>query len=253
MDDFPEQGAGGGKGNIWHLRVTSDGERARIRFLTEGNEFFYSWFHRLEVNGKYQGDKLCVKYEYEQECDLCADQVKSTFLWLAWVYVDYQDYAETAQGRKPIQRGKRTMYRAEIKEARLMKYAGAHKGSVKTKIDFLDEKNESLLDYEFDWTRSGEKGSTRPSYALDWADQEKVKLPFPKELADLLADLPDLESVAQGVQVSQTKKSGAAAKKSAFDDEIVNYKTGDDQAAADLPFDEEPEPEVAEGDSNDLF
>src|SRR3990167_4748666 len=110
--DFPERGAG----NTRYLWLTDDGESAKIRFLTDGDEIYWEWFHRLEDRaGKFQGEKICKRSALEEPCEYCDDNIKSVFQWLAWVFVYYVDRSEPAPGRKPITVGRSKMYREDRK------------------------------------------------------------------------------------------------------------------------------------------
>ena len=186
LGNLPE-GGGSGSG-LRHLWLKDDGETARIRFLTDGDEIYWDWFHRIEERGQYRGERICVRSALDEPCNYCDEEVKSIFQWIAWVYVEYVDYASPGQGRKPVTIGRTKMYREHMNEARLLRLAGAHANSVKMRFEKLG----TLLDHEFDWTRSGPKGTNRPQYTLD--PVEKCKMP--KELRELLAELDDLEDIA---------------------------------------------------------
>ncbi len=63
----------------------------------------------------------------------------------------------------------------------------------------------TLLDRDYEWIRSGEKGSKRPQYMLEPSDDGKE--PMPKELVTIATGLPDLEDVALGrVETLDVKK-----------------------------------------------
>ena len=174
---------------MFHVRLRDDGESCKLRFLTDADEFYYEWFHRVEVGGKYQGDKICVQSALGESCKLCEQGAKSSMLFLAWVYEYHHDYPEPGDRRvRVISEGSRTVYREEVNEARLLKASGMHKGSIKMRF----ERFGTLLDHDYEWIRQGVKGTTRPVYLLEPVE----KTPLPKELADLCASLPDLEDVA---------------------------------------------------------
>lgn len=187
LTSIPDGGGGRG-GLVFHVRLRDDGESCKLRFLTDADEFYYEWFHRVEVGGKYQGDKICVQSALGESCKLCEQGAKSSMLFLAWVYEYYHDYPEPGEKRVRVSEGSRAVYREEVNEARLLKASGMHKGSIKMRF----ERFGTLLDHDYEWIRQGAKGTTRPVYLLE--PLEKAKLP--KELADLYASLPDLEDVA---------------------------------------------------------
>src|SRR3990172_565835 len=171
VGDIP-QGGGGGSGSIWHLRLVEDAESASIWFLTEYEDFFWERFHRVERDGKYAGQAICVASAFGQDCRRCNEGDNARTEFLCWVYEMNHDFPTPGQGRVPtkINNGKRTVYRKEVNEVRLLRASVMHIAAPKTRAERLG----TLLDRPYEWIRSGEKGSLRPVYMLEPLDKEKM-------------------------------------------------------------------------------
>jgi hypothetical protein len=86
---------------IRKLWLTHDGDIARFRFLTEGDQFFSHVFHEVQkvsTRGKgYTKDVLCKRRldadgEYTdsvEACELCTQGVAGWWKAIAWVYVQW--------------------------------------------------------------------------------------------------------------------------------------------------------------------
>lgn len=189
--DIPQGGGGGG--GIWHLRLLDDGESASIWFLTEYEDFFWERFHRAEdANGKYKGQQICVSSALGQDCQYCDNGDNPRTEFLAWVYEMNHDFPTPTKGAvsTKVGNGRRTVYRKEINEVRLLRASVMHIAAPKTRAERLG----TLLDRPYEWVRGGEKGSTRPVYMLEPLDKEAM----PGDVKALIAGLPDLEDVAFG-------------------------------------------------------
>jgi hypothetical protein len=190
--DIPSGGSGTGSKWIRHVRLRDDGDFSRLWFLTECNEMFWERFHNID-NPEDKGPRwlsiLCVNSAFGQACDLCEkDQSRTEFL--GWCY-ELEHYYSDKPPKIETERVKMagsTYYVQEVNEPRLMRYSIMHRGPIKTRFD----RHGSICDRPFDWIRSGEKGSKRPTYALEPLDKEKL----PKDLRDLIDELPDLEDIA---------------------------------------------------------
>jgi hypothetical protein len=216
------------------LILRDDGESSRIRFLTDEDEFYLEyqhWVDRKDIKGFYP----CLQAALEQPCDLCDSDDERTRkarnFFFAWVYEFYHDYTDKGKDRRPVKEGKITLYREDINDVKLLRMPSGHKESIQMRAN----KFGTLLDREFDWTRSGEKGDTSTQYILDPSDEGKK--PMPKELAALAAKLPDLEDVAMGRVTSlnpQEKKQDKAPW--VEDDENDKAKKKVESTSTELPF-----------------
>ena len=228
--EAPPTGGGGGGDFIRHVRLLTDKEACVVRFLTEYGDFYWERFHRVMDGGKFKGMKICVKSALGQACELCEGGDRPGTQFLGWAYEFYHDYTTKpsfvkAEDIEQVQVGKRTVFREEINEPRLMRYSIMHFDSLKYQFDEED----TLVDRDFKWTRIGEAGSKRPTYILKPGQESKTT----KELRELAATLPDLEDIAFGrvesfdgaapaeaqAEVPKTRKVSPAKAKPKADDE----------------------------------
>lgn len=195
----------GGGGGDWikTIRLIDDGESCKIRFLTDKDDIFFEWQHRKMEGGQFRGWQVCPQSAFETPCDECAsgdDKKRAQLQFFAWVWEYTHDFTVDKEGRKPVKLGRKTLYREDVNEVRLMRYAGTHKAA----LEFRADRFSTLIDRDYDWVRSGEKGSMKPQYILEPSDEGKA--PLSKELVAIAADLPDLEDIAFSRIDSLTKK-----------------------------------------------
>ena len=200
----PEGDSGGGerKSFIRNTRLLTDGEFCKIRFLTDVEEMYFEWQHSVhDAKGQFRGYKVCPASAFNQECDDCKAGNGASLQFFGWVWEYNHTYTEPGDDRTPIKEGKRTVYREDVGAVRLFRYSNFHKASLEMRAN----KYGTLLDRDYEWIRSGEKGSKRPQYMLEPSDDGKE--PMPKELVTIATGLPDLEDVALGrVETLDVKK-----------------------------------------------
>ena len=113
-----------------------------------------------------------------------------SYMFLAWAYEYRQFMAQAGQGRERVEWNRLVRFREEVNEPRLMHYSHMHSGS----IDMRVQRHGTLVDRDYEWIRTGVRGTQRPTYILEPLDQS----PMPPELEALRASLPRLEDVALG-------------------------------------------------------
>ena len=183
-----------GEDRIRRIRLKEDKESCRIRFLTEHDDVFFARFHPNDDPPLF--GEVCVKEEFGRACDSCDKGKTTRMLWFAWVYeythdyIDKDDIPEEANYETLKFGSGRKSYRVEINEVGLMCYAAGHKDSI---AHFADKHN-TLLDRDYEWSRSGKAGDKETSYLLEPDDKEKMS----SELNNIMIDLPDLEKIAAG-------------------------------------------------------
>ena len=186
------EGAASQRGRfIRHVQLWRTGEYSTIRFLTEGDEAYSNRFHSIDNPGKGPKwvNRICDKAEFGQACKHCAKDTPLT-QYLFWAYEVAHFYPEEPDRitTKKVKVSGKVMYMEEVNEVRLLRVSFSHRDAILTRW----ERHGTLLDREFDWIRGGKKGA--PSFTLEALDKSKM----PKELKDLLPDLPELEDVALG-------------------------------------------------------
>lgn len=193
IDNLPEPRSGG---RSQFVKVAQDGEYCRIRFLTEGDSIVSDYFHKIMQGKTFKGFTLCPS-SVNKECDDCEEGESPQLQFLAHVFEYEHYYTEAGQNRKKTKVGNRTYYVEEVNEARLMRYAASHLDSIRLRW----ERNQTLLDRDFEWIRQGEKMDTR--YLLEPLDPTKLS----KDIKALIEDLEDLEEIALGTLQSEKPKT----------------------------------------------
>ena len=221
---IPEGGDGSGGDFIKTIKVLEDQEAARVRFFTDWDKIYWNKFHRVMESGSFKGFIICDA-ALGEICDNCAKENNwPQTLWFAWVY----ELAHTNDEGDW----------EDVNEVRLMRYAVAHKASVRRANTNLG----TLLENSFTWVREGKAGSKKPSYFLEAGKEEKISA----ELKKIAKDLPSLEDVAleritklgddeepSKAQTTRTRK--AKAKKPDAKEDDVNFGDDDEDDPED-PF-----------------
>ena len=198
----------GGGDYIKTVRLSDDQESCKIRFLTDKDDIFFEWQHRKFEQGQFRGFQVCPESAFNQQCDDCNSGDKdrrAQLQFFAWVYEYSHDYPTDKEGREPIKVGsRRTRYREDVGEVRLMRYASAHK----TGLEFRSDTLGTLIDRDYEWIRAGEKNSRTPTYMLEPVEGSQGTISA--DLAGIAADLPELEDVAFSRVTSLTKAEAPA-------------------------------------------
>jgi len=148
-------------------------ERARIRFLTDADDFVHGVFHQPTVNSKPLDPVLCIDDRGAPDDipvpDVCPICEHSTGNWqdaarqqfFAWVFVYYVLHpkqnpkaAESDDAKKtwtPVTVGQRTMFKQDINGVRLLK--GGPK--MLEDLEILYGELSTLLGQDFSFIRSG--------------------------------------------------------------------------------------------------
>jgi len=210
------------RSNVWHIKLKDDGESCRLRFLTEYDDLFWSYFHRLMQAGSFAGLALCVQAEYGEPCEYCAQGNKATKQFLAWAYEIHHDFTVPTKDAEQVKVGMATRYRLQVNKPRVFRYATTHMAGLKLRI----ERYGTLLDRDYDWSRIGPAGSMRPSYVLEPFDPS----PASKEILDLIPGLMDLEDVAKNKPDGQqgASKEATAEKAGSYHTVPVEENEEDD-------------------------
>jgi hypothetical protein len=202
----------GGGDFIRHLRLYDDQESAVIRFLSDVDDVFWGNFHRVMKRSQkgvtYYEPVFCLE-ELHQSCPYCQEDISMSYMFLAWVYEYRQFMALAGEGRERITWNGLVRFKEEIGEARLMHYSHMHKGS----IDMRVQRYGNLTDRDYEWIRTGVKGTNRPTYILEPVEGTIVALP--PDLEKLRGTLPKLEDIALGRVRSLDGQTGGKTRESA--------------------------------------
>jgi len=187
--------------------LRDDGERARIRFLSDADsDFVHGVFHRQFTGNKLSDPVLCLNDSdtipegiEETECRLCAlKDATARQMFFAWVYVYHilhphqnprLDEDATAPHWEPVKLGNRTMFKQNVGQVRML--LGGKK--MLDSIVGLHEELGGLLETDFSFIRSGIRKSSDTTYSF--VPAKSVTKPDEK-VTEAIKTLPDLEAEA---------------------------------------------------------
>jgi hypothetical protein len=204
-EDNANTGGGGVRNFIPPIKLGENKESCVFRILTERPDFVHEEFHRVFSGKQFKGYELCDTM-LGKRCKLCNDPddkiSRTGTQFFGWVFERYHDYVDEDSipnwidddSVEEMQIGKRTVFRATVNEPKLIKYSYAHFNPFQEQWD----EEETLVDRDFKWTRTGEPNDMKTSYSLRGGTVSKIS----KEIRDIAKNLPDLEQVALGLITS---------------------------------------------------
>ena len=207
-DQEPDTDSGGGgdaRGFIPPIVLKENKESCVFRILSERPDFVHEEFHRQFEGKKFVGYELCAS-ALKKKCQLCNDDddrvSRTGTQFFGWAFERYHDYVDEDSipnwvdddDVEELQIGKRTVFRAQVNEPKILRYAYTHFNPFQEQFD----EEGTLTDRDFKWTRTGEPGDMKTSYSLRPGTIEKMG----KDLRGLLEELPDIQDVALGLVTS---------------------------------------------------
>jgi hypothetical protein len=187
--------------------LRDDGERARIRFLSDADtDFVLGVFHRPFTNSKLSDPILCLNDSdtipegiEATECRLCElKDATARLMFFSWVYVYHilhphqnprLDEDATAPHWEPVKLGTRTMFKQSVGQVRML--LGGKK--MHDSIVGLHEELGGLLETDFSFIRSGARKSSDTTYSF--VPAKSATKPDEKVIEAIKA-LTDLETEA---------------------------------------------------------
>ncbi len=217
------------------LFLSQDGEKAKLRFLTDMDDFVSGVFHRQMMGKKLSDPTPCVEWMIREgfhagdptdTCKLCDAKVPSRNQFWAYAYVYYvlhpfqnprleQDPDATKWVPMKVAAGAKPLFKQDVGKLRIVLYGE----QVFDSLLALFEEYTTLLDRDYTLVRNGAKGDSNTSYTFIAASEA----PVAPEIKELLSAEEDLETLAlRGVS-------------SAASEPVINY---DDEPAS-TPLDDE--------------
>lgn len=244
-------GMGTGGEFIKHVRLYDDQESAIIRFLTEAEDVFWGPFHRVKKRtsaGREWWDSVFCLEELGQACELCREEISAGTQFLAWVWQYKMYHAKQVEGSRQVDVNGLIRYEEINDEPRLMRYSHMHKGSIEMRLQRLG----TLTDRDYEWIRTGPRGTNRPTYMLEPVGD-------PTELSEKLVllrkELPALEDIAHGKvrtldgqAVGEKKTAAPRANKQVVD----TAEAGEKEEAPEQPAEVTQEREEGDFDPDDM-
>ncbi len=261
-DQEPEEKAnvGGGVRNfVPPIKLGEDGESCVFRILTERSDFVHEEFHRIFAGKAFKGYELCDTM-LSKRCKLCGDPddkiSRTGTQFFGWVFERYHDYVDEDSipswvdddSVEELQIGKRTVFRAQVNEPKLLKYAYTHFNPLQEQWD----EEETLCDRDFKWKRTGEPGDMKTSYSLRGGTVEKLS----KDIRAVVADLPDLEQVALGLITSldeeEEEKPAPKTRKGKRTKKAAPELDDEDEDTVEDPFENQAALDADDDDDDDI-
>jgi hypothetical protein len=189
---------GSGIRKLW---LTNDGDIAKFRVLTDGNDIFTHLFHELKLESsrgrEFTKDVLCTRrldaeaefLDPESACRHCSAGVPAKPKGVLQVYVEAVAHRKPdAEGKwTPFKRGEQTLYAEQVSEVRIWLVRNKMFDMVVDKFSELG----TLLDRNWELTRYGVTGQGPIQYVLEG----KTPAPPSAECAKAIAELTPLDEV----------------------------------------------------------
>lgn len=165
--------------------LREDNEQARIRFLEEPKDGFYSGvFHRPWVNGKLQAPVICVEQDDDppslegmtDECSLCgSDNPRMQFFVWVYVYHLLHPHQNPALDKDPNApkwaavkvgkgEGSKTMFKQDVNKVKILLGGSRLKDEIDNAVAAASESDSTLLGADYRFIRHGEPKSTDTRY-----------------------------------------------------------------------------------------
>jgi len=166
-----------------------DSEIARIRFITDGDDFYTDSFHsvpRKTPSGKdFSEDVLCTAQE--RECSFCESLeealCKTKIKIFTWVYVYYILHRSEVENSSIFERAGLKFFKQDINDFKIIKTGEGWGGYIANKFISYFNKYGTLLDRDYEWIRQG--ASLNTTYELLPEDPLKVAASITKAAASL--------------------------------------------------------------------
>lgn len=176
-----------------NLYLKNDGDMARIRFLTESEDIEPVFVHQIEYssNGrKMYSERSCTGRN--NGCKYCADGLKVTNKWNAWVYV-YETYSMVpSKGSEAMQSpdGKTTAYITKVNQVMLLRNGRGKDDYIITKLKNLRQKYGTLLDRDYDYSMNKTANGRSYDFLPNEPTQFSVRAELPYSLEDAAKAYP---------------------------------------------------------------
>jgi len=236
--------------------LREDLEQARIRFLEEPSEGFYSGvFHRPYAGGKVGDPVICIEQDDDppqldgmtDECKLCAARDKPSMKFFVWVYVYYLlhphqnpalDKDPQAPKWKVVKVGKgasmTTMFKQDVNKVKILLGGSRLKDEIDNSVAAASENDATLLEADYRFIRHGVPRSTDTRYVF-------IAIPKSNKLkAEVTKAIDELGPI------SDAALEGSVAFFSGGSDVAVAEEPEEEEEAQEETEEEEEEAEAAE-------
>ncbi len=259
------------------LFIRDNGERARIRFLTDTEQFFQGMFHR-PYDGKMVSDPVvCVETDDKpptiegmgEVCDFCEVERRTDkkqrpgYKYFAWVYVYHilhtgqnprLEKDAKAQVWPAVKLGRgdaaATFYKQEVNKVKMLMFGQPLFDDLMALIAEADEDSDEdseasgLLKRDYSFVRNGARRDTKTTYTFVPANKESGLSEKVTAAIDKLGDLK--EAALVGTVTHYAKSTGVPDE----DEEAAEDIEG--AAAEEAATEEEAETEVPEEDFDEV-
>lgn len=236
------------------LFLRENGERARIRFLTDTEQFFQGMFHRPYIDGKMYDPIVCPEQDDNpptiegmgEACNLCGpDRSNPSYKYFAWVYVYHilhpnqnprLEKDSNAPKWKTIKLGQATFYKQEINKVKMLLFGQTiFDDLLALGVDEEDEEAEgSLLKRDYSFVRNGARKDPKTTYTFVPATKETALTDAVTAAIDKLGSLEEAALVGTVAHYTEGEASD--------DKEAEEIESADEEAEVE---EEEEEVEVA--------
>lgn len=187
--------------------LRDDGEKARLRFLSDMDGFFSGVFHRPWVKGRLQSPVVCVEQDdnpptfegMTEKCDLCGPEENPRLQFFAPVFVYYilhphQNPALEKDASAPkwqaVKVKGETKFKQDVQKVKVL--LGGKR--IWDSLLALEEESEGdgLLGRDYTFVRNGARRSSDTTYAFVPGKDSKLT----KEVEEAIGKMEDIEAIA---------------------------------------------------------
>jgi len=181
------------------LRLSGDAKIARIRFLTDLEDFEWAYFHPVlassRLGKKYTKEIYCMLQD-GGDCQYCSNPEtsavrKKIFFWV-YVYGVYHLKPDSESKWQKVEYLGENYYLETVNEARVLKTGPGKDGYIETRLLNWGKRFKTLCDRDYDWCREGTK---MEDTVYDLVPVDEGKTDLSEEIKKVVENLQSISKI----------------------------------------------------------
>jgi hypothetical protein len=186
------------------LKLKDDAKIARIRFLTDTEDFYWAYFHPVltptRLGKKYTKLYYCLRQD-GKECELCANPetmaVKKRIFFWTYVYGIYHLDADSEGKWEKVEYEGTDFFLEPVNAVKLLNTGPGQNNIIEGKFDKWGKKYKTLCDRDYNW---GREGSTMNDTVYDLVPVDEGKSPVSDDIKKAMESLVPLEKIIEAMK-----------------------------------------------------